>query len=96
MNSIIYKEILHKHILEFESKFDNIEKQEATKAFKKLEDLLQEHKKILYEYETCIRTFYEMMRDEDCVYCLNKGIQIGLELSNSFQEMQAEEDENMG
>lgn len=93
MNSIIYNEILHNHILKFEQKFDNIEKQEALKAFKKLEELLKENKKILYEYETCIRTFYEMMRDEDCVYCLNKGIQIGLELSKSFQEMQEDDDE---
>lgn len=93
MNSIIYNEILHNHILKFEQKFDNIEKQEALKAFKKIEELLKENKKILYEYETCIRTFYEMMRDEDCVYCLNKGIQIGLELSKSFQEMQEEDDE---
>lgn len=93
MNSIIYNEILHNHILKFEQKFDNIEKQEALKAFKKLEELLKENKKILYEYETCIRTFYEMMRDEDCVYCLNKGIQIGLELSKSFQEIQEDDDE---
>ena len=94
MNTIIYKDVVLKHILDYENKFDNYEKQEVNKAFKKLEDLLNfnDNKKILYEYDNCIKTYFENLRDEVCEYCLLKGIQIGLELSKNFQEIKEEED----
>lgn len=96
MNSIIYNELLIKHIKKFEKSFNNIEKQKANSAFEKLEQLLKddnEGKRLLHEYDTCLKSFYETMRDDDCAYCLNKGIQIGLELSKSFQQIEDDENE---